>query len=80
MRSRTPPQRQTDHLAELLEHVRELLERESNQTDRTVWLAAQTVEMAQANQALLREIHAHTVGLDRSNRRLPCAGRRPRSP
>ena len=52
---------QTGHLAELLEQVRLLLERESDQTDLIVSLAAKTVEMAEANQTLMREIHAHTV-------------------
>jgi len=52
---------QTEHLAQLLEHVHLLLERESNQTDLIASLAARTVEMAQANQTLIREIHAHAV-------------------
>jgi uncharacterized membrane protein len=52
---------QTEHLAELLEQVRLLLKRESDQTDLIASLAAKTVEMAEANQALTLEIHAHTV-------------------
>jgi len=65
---------QTEHLAELLEQVRLLLERESDQTELIVSLAARTVEMAEANQALTSEIHAHTValapGTDDGSRRL----------
>jgi len=65
---------QTEHLAELLEHVTLLLEREGDQTDLIAGLAAKTVEMAEANQALTREIHAHTVAGERQgNRRLASA-------
>jgi uncharacterized membrane protein len=62
---------QTEHLAELLEQVRLLLERESDQTDLIVALAAKTVEMAGANQALTREIHSHTVSGERRGVRRP---------
>jgi uncharacterized membrane protein len=54
-------QRQTEHLAELLEHVQLLLEREHQQTDLIASLASETVETAQANHALTREIHAQMV-------------------
>jgi len=52
---------QTEHLAQLLEHVHLLLERETDHTDLIASLAAQTVEMAQANHTLMREIRAQTV-------------------
>jgi hypothetical protein len=61
-RARAQAEEQTEHLGQLLEQVRLLLERESDQTDLIVSLAAQTVEMAHANQVLIRAIHAHTVG------------------
>ena len=62
---------QTERLPELLKQVRLLLERESDQTDLIVALAAKTVKTAEANQALTREIHSHTVsGESRGVRRL----------
>jgi uncharacterized membrane protein len=68
--------RQTDHITELLQQTRQLLERESDQTDLIASLASQTIETAQANHALTREIHAHTVMRDNQHEGQPNQARR----
>jgi uncharacterized membrane protein len=62
---------QTDHRGQMLAQVTVLLERESDQTDVIVALAAKTVEMAEAKQALTREIHSHTVSHESRGGRQP---------
>jgi len=62
---------QTEHRGQLLEQVTLWLEREIDQTDVIVALAGKTVEMAEANQALTREIHSHTVSGERHGVRRP---------